>query len=163
MTDSGLSYSNIEHLFFHLALAVKRQQLNANQPALTPDKSLVKAEPKGGYVVSKNGKVYHTPECVWVNNIKTENRVWLKSEAKAKNKGYKKHDCFIAISHPSGAKRTVKLSHHENSQKELEQRLSAFEAKLKKLRQTNPELTHRLDILETKLEIDKQKLKNLAL
>ncbi len=47
------------------------------------------------YVASKNGKVYHKPDCAFAKKIKEENRIWFSSEEEGKEKGYSRHEqCF---------------------------------------------------------------------
>ncbi len=60
----------------------------------TPERYVKSMYEPGKYIASKQGKVYHTPKCDWVNNIRRSNRVWLKDDAEARRKGYKKHSCL---------------------------------------------------------------------
>lgn len=52
-------------------------------------------------VASKNGKKYYWVWCSSAANIKTENRIWFKSEQEAKNAGYSPSVC-IAQQAPAG-------------------------------------------------------------
>lgn len=52
-------------------------------PTPTPD------EEDGKFVGSKKSDVYHRPSCHYVDNIKPENKIWFKSSAEAKAKGYR--------------------------------------------------------------------------
>ncbi len=56
--------------------------------------SVKKTYSPGKFVASKNAATYHSPKCDWANNIKPKNRVWFKTEAEAKKKGYTKHSCL---------------------------------------------------------------------
>ncbi len=48
----------------------------------------------GKFVGSKNSNKYHTPKCDWARRIKAKQRVWFKTEAEARKKGYSKHSCL---------------------------------------------------------------------
>lgn len=52
-------------------------------------------EPEAKFVASKSGTVYHNAKCNWVDNIKEANKVWFKTAAQARSKGYKKHKCKL--------------------------------------------------------------------
>ena len=60
----------------------------------TPEKYVKSMYEPGKYVASKQGKVYHTPKCDWVKNIRRSNRVWFRDDQEARKKGYKKHSCL---------------------------------------------------------------------
>ncbi len=48
----------------------------------------------GKFVASATSNKYHSPKCDWAKRIKKENRVWFKTEAEARRKGYSKHSCL---------------------------------------------------------------------
>ena len=48
---------------------------------------------QGGFVAKKNGKVYHTTECLFGKRIKPENAVFFNSKEEAEKKGLKAHNC----------------------------------------------------------------------
>lgn len=47
----------------------------------------------GKYVVSKAGKQYHVPRCIWAKKINEKNKMWFESQEEAKKKGYTRHWC----------------------------------------------------------------------
>ncbi len=47
----------------------------------------------GMFVASKNSKIYHRPDCKYVNSIKEENKIFFKSVQEAQDRGYTAHDC----------------------------------------------------------------------
>jgi len=47
----------------------------------------------GMFVASKNSKIYHRPDCKYVNSIKEENKIWFQSAKEAQDRGYTAHDC----------------------------------------------------------------------
>ncbi len=47
----------------------------------------------GMFVASKNSKIYHSPDCKYVNSIKEENKIWFQSAEEAQKAGYAPHDC----------------------------------------------------------------------
>jgi hypothetical protein len=47
----------------------------------------------GVFVASKNSKIYHRPDCKYVNSIKEENKIWFQSAEEAEDKGFTAHDC----------------------------------------------------------------------
>jgi len=47
----------------------------------------------GMFVASKNSKIYHRPDCKYVNSIKEENKIFFKSAQEAQDRGYTAHDC----------------------------------------------------------------------
>lgn len=47
----------------------------------------------GMFVASRNSKIYHRPDCKYVNSIKEENKIWFQSADEAQKAGYVAHDC----------------------------------------------------------------------
>ncbi len=47
----------------------------------------------GMFVASKNSKIYHRPDCKYVNSIKEENKIWFQSAEEAEKAGYTAHNC----------------------------------------------------------------------
>ncbi len=47
----------------------------------------------GMFVASKNSKIYHRPDCKYVNSIKEENKIWFQSAEEAQKAGYTAHNC----------------------------------------------------------------------
>jgi hypothetical protein len=45
------------------------------------------------YVVSKTGKQYHLPRCIWARRINENNQMWFESEKAAEKRGYTRHWC----------------------------------------------------------------------
>jgi len=48
----------------------------------------------GKFLGSKNSNKYHIPKCEWAKRIKAKQRIWFKTEAEAKKKGYSAHSCL---------------------------------------------------------------------
>jgi hypothetical protein len=70
------------------AAAAKEEAEPADEPAPAPEPQ--KADPnEHKYVASKNGMVFHRPDCIWVKRIKPENLVYYSSREEAINAGKK--------------------------------------------------------------------------
>ena len=57
-------------------------------------KEIKKTYSPGKFVASSTSSKYHTPKCDWAKKIKEKNQIWFKTDAEARRKGYRKHNCL---------------------------------------------------------------------
>jgi len=90
--DANLDAAVEKDLSHSLVFSADEDKLFAEEETEKAEKVTAKHVP-GKYIASTQGNVYHEPRCAWAKKINKDRQLWFTDKNKARNQGYKAHNC----------------------------------------------------------------------